>query len=112
MKSLLLISFLYLFGGSPQKEEKCYYFGLSYPMNAGTSFKTVMYTDIKDTVCNRVTMIGLSAKWADLVNKRCETPGNCTSDLNSYPTKEEAEKNLDNALKKYKNQYKLEKLNF
>lgn len=112
MKSLLLIPVFYLFGILQQEEERCYYFGLSRPTKTDAVFNIVLYSDIKDTLCDSRNWPGLSAKWTRLVNNICGNANECTSDLNYYTTKEQAEKNLNDALKKYGKQYKLEKINF
>jgi hypothetical protein len=112
VKLLLLIPIFYLLTDSSEKEGTYYYFCISRPTRTNGLFNTVLYTDIKDTVCNRTELHSLSLKWANFVNDRCGNSQDCTSDFSYFITKQQAEKNLNNAIKTYENLYKLEKVNF
>ena len=115
MKSLLFIIPIFCFfsySSESKKIEKCYYFGLSRPIKSDSTFNTVFYFDIKDTTGAAIRSNKLAVKWSEIVDKRCATSSGCTSDLNVYFTWEEAKKNLDNAIKIYGVNYKLEKVPF
>ena len=115
MKTISFILSAFLFTASTQtvnaQQDRCYYFCFSRPITTDTS-NSVLYTDIKDTLCTVMDEGSIAKKWAEYVNRRCKTAGDCSSDLNYYRSKEEAQKNLDELLRKLTGVYKIEKVPF
>ena len=115
MKTIIIIISVFLLTGSTQavsaQQDRCYYFCFSRPITTDTS-NSVLYTDIKDTLCQAMEEGSIAKRWAEYVNRRCKTVGDCTSDLNYYRTREDAQKNLDDLLKKISGPYKIEKVPF
>ena len=115
MKTVLIIISAFLLTASTQElkaqQDKCYYFCFSRPITTDTS-NSVLYTDIKDTLCQVMEEGSIAKRWAEYVNRRCKTVGDCSSDLNYYRSKEDAQKNLDELVRKLTGVYKIEKVPF
>jgi len=115
MKTFITIisAFLLTVSGQMAKaqQDKCYYFCFSKPITTDTT-NFVLYTDIKDTLCTVMDEGSIAKRWAEYVNRRCKTVGDCSSDLNYYRSKEDAQKNLDELLRKLTGVYKIEKVPF
>ena len=115
MKTILIIISAFLLTASAQtakaQVDRCFYFCFSRPITTDTT-NSVLYTDIKDTLCTVMDEGSIAKRWAEYVNRRCKTVGDCSSDLNYYRSKEEAQKNLDEMLRKLTGVYKIEKVPF
>ena len=113
MKLFLFIAAAYiLLSGSTAasgNEEKCFYFCISRPMKADTTL-VFLYTEVKDTTCAILQSGSIASKWGELADNRCQTTSGCTSDVNIYKAKEDAQKNLENAINQYRTYFKLEKV--
>ena len=113
MKTIITIISAFLLTASGQmakaQQDKCYYFCFSKPITTDTT-NFVLYTDIKDTLCTVMDEGSIAKRWAEYVNRRCKTVGDCSSDLNYYRSKEDAQKNLENAINQYRTYFKLEKV--
>lgn len=103
MTKLLLFSFLTITGlgftaatrKSAGTEETYYYFFLSreVPTNEqSTAKRQLLYTTIRELTGSEADIHQLSKRFADYISKGCK-PGNelCTSDLNYYPSRQQAE---------------------
>ena len=94
---------------SSSNEERCFYFCIYRPMKADSTL-VLLYTAVKDTTCTILQSGAIASKWGELANDRCQTTNGCTSDVNIYKAKGDAQKNLDNAINRYRTYYKLEKV--
>ncbi|RYF75504.1 MAG: hypothetical protein EOO39_06840, partial [Cytophagaceae bacterium] len=80
---------------SAHTKETYYYFCLSREIPAdkqSTAKRQLVYTAIRELTGDENDIHQLSKRFADYVNKGCK-PGNelCTSDLNYYPNRQQAE---------------------
>lgn len=94
---------------SSSNEERCFYFCISRPLKADTAL-VLLYTEVKDTICTILQSRAIASKWGELAENRCQSTSGCTSDVNIYKAKEDAQKNLDNVINRYHTYYKLEKV--
>jgi hypothetical protein len=88
-----------------------YYFCVSHAKESGKQI--VLYTAIY-LAGDEKTIREKTKNWANLVDNGCENPGGCTSDLNYYTSKEQAEKELMNTKHLYRDSdlYTLKQVEF
>ncbi|MBY0534211.1 MAG: hypothetical protein K2P88_00045 [Chitinophagaceae bacterium] len=104
MKALLLLIFAYFyqFVGTPVNDtpRKVYYFCTSRASNwTETKDKVfVLYTEIKETTLSEDQLKPLAKKWGAYVDGNCKNEVRCSSDLNTYASFEQAEKELEKFL--------------
>lgn len=79
-----------------------------------TATNYILYTDVYDIDTDERALQEKTRKWATLVDKSCKSVLGCTSDLNYYTSRQEAEAQRNEFLDRYKNpeKYHIEKLNF
>ena len=98
------------------KENTVYYFFTSRAIDQhkvdGKQYAA--YTAIRQMPNNVQKIKALTKAWTDKVNGDCKNKVGCTSDLNTYPTAADAEKQLNGFVQRYSNvdKYVLTKLDF
>ncbi|TDO28037.1 hypothetical protein [Sediminibacterium goheungense] len=80
-----------------------YYFFSSRAVNQKSveGKQYAIYTDIKQMPNDVQRIKVLTKAWADKVNGDCKNQAGCTSDLNTYPTAADAEKQWNGFVRKY-----------
>lgn len=89
-----------------------YYFCVSHAKSS-SSKQIILYTIVYQT-SDEKNISEKTKAWGSLVDNSCENPGGCTSDLNYYKSKEDAEKQLENTKHLYRNtdQYTIKLVDF
>lgn len=79
-----------------------------------TSIIYILYTDVYSIDADERSLREKTNKWASLVDKICKSTLGCTSDLNYYHSKQEAEVIRNELFDRYKDpeKYKMEKVEF
>ena len=77
----------------PHSKETFYYFCVSHSKSSETnkSKEIILYTSVLEITCEEKEIRQQSTKWGDFVDKNCQNESGCTSDLNYYKTREQAE---------------------
>lgn len=121
MKLLLLLVFAALLSSACNKnlnsgKKTSYFFCKSRTINLqeDTSIIYILYTDVYCIDTDERSLREKTNKWASLVDKICKSPLGCTSDLNYYHSKQEAEVIRNELFDRYKDpeKYKMEKVEF
>jgi hypothetical protein len=104
---LILVPFLlFQIFVTPNKktESTFYYFCDSHSMDPQTVIgrQVILYTKVYKIIGEKNTIKERTKEWLKLVENNCENEKGCTSDLNYYPTKEDAEKQFESTKHLYR----------
>lgn len=102
------------FTGNVKNEKTFYYYCDSHSMDPQSvkGKQVILYTEVYKITCEEERISDKTVAWAALVDAACENERGCTSDLNYYETKEEAETRLKETKKHYSDteKYTLKKM--
>jgi len=82
-------------------ENTFYYFCVSHAKYSSGK-QVILYTKVYQITCEEKNIPEKTKEWATLVEKSCENPTGCTSDLNYYRSKEDAEKQFESTKHLYR----------
>lgn len=108
MKFLLFILPCLLAGATRKDDttagkEKFYYYchsqSIKSPPVKGSNY--VLYTDVKEVFCEETELLKITKEWKKKVGTLCVNEAGCTSDLNYYPSLQEATDALEETKKAY-----------
>jgi hypothetical protein len=104
----IFISTQFFADKKPHSKETFYYFCVSHSKSSETnkSKEIILYTSVLEIICEEKEIRLQATKWGDFVDKNCQNESGCTSDLNYYPTKEDAEVQFQKMKEHYKNSQK------
>ena len=84
-----------------KKPQTFYYFCVSHSVNPSSNKQVILYTEISKINCEESELGKQSKKWTSLVNENCKNQAGCTSDLNYYPTENDAKVKFQKMKERY-----------